>query len=133
MMRRRGDLRWQVKAVGPDNQGAFFEGAPLTAHGKVYCAVSWVVDKRTHTAIACHDAATGKRRWIQEVCETPEFEDHAEGRTRQHLLTLGAGRLYYCSHAGTVMALDPWTGQRLWGVQSYIARPENGGRSTVAA
>ncbi len=121
---RRGELRWQIKAVGPENQSAFFEGTPLAAHGNVYCAVSWVLDKRTHTAIACHEAATGKRRWIQEVCDTPEFEDHAEARTRQHLLTLGGGRIYYCSHAGTVAALDPWTGQRLWGTRYLSLGPK---------
>jgi outer membrane protein assembly factor BamB len=112
-----GALLWRIVAIRPEKAPAFFEGAPLAAEGRVFCAVSWVVGQRTHTAVACYDAYTGRRRWWQEVCAAPEFEDQAESRRRQHLLTMGGGRLYYCSHTGAVLALDPWSGQCLWGTR----------------
>ena len=37
------------------------------------------------------------------------------------MLTLGGGGLYYCSHSGAVVALDPWSGQYLWAAR-YPAR-----------
>jgi outer membrane protein assembly factor BamB len=130
-----GELVWQVAAVKPDDSSAVFEGAPLAAQGRVYSALSWLVGQRTHTAVACFDAQTGQRRWGQEVCETPEFESTAEPRRRQHLLTLAGGRLYYCSHSGAVVALDPWSGQCLW-ASRYVGRgPKTqsaGGRRELA-
>jgi outer membrane protein assembly factor BamB len=126
-----GALQWKIAATRPDNSPAFFEGAPLAADGRVFCAVSWVVGLETHTAVVCYDAETGQRRWWQEVCVSPEFEEPLEGRLaegrpaeprkRQHLLTLGGGILYYCSQAGAVVALDPWSGQCVWGTR-YVSR-----------
>ena len=121
-----GGLLWKISATRPDNGPGYFEGAPLAADGRVFSAVSWVVGLETHTAIACYDAETGQRRWCQEVYAGPEFEDLGEGRIaeprkRQHLLTLAGGTLYYCSHAGAVVALDPWSGQCVWGAR-YVSR-----------
>ncbi|HWY85847.1 MAG TPA: PQQ-binding-like beta-propeller repeat protein, partial [Gemmataceae bacterium] len=126
-----GALHWRISATRPDNGPAFFEGAPLAADGRVFSAVSWVVGLETHTALACCDAETGQRRWCQEVCASPEFEEPLEGRLaegrpaeprkRQHLLTLGGGTLYYCSQAGAVVAVDPWSGQCVWGTR-YVSR-----------
>jgi len=113
----QGALLWQIFATTPDKQRAFFEGSPLASENMIFSAMSWVIGQQTHTALVCHDAQTGQRRWFRPVCVTPEFEDNREPRKRQHLLTLGGGRLYYCSHAGSVLALDPWSGQWLWGTR----------------
>jgi hypothetical protein len=72
------------------------------------------------TAIQCYDA-WGRLRWSRDVCDCPEFEDHVTPRYRQHLLTWAGGQLVYCSHAGAVVAVDPWTGQTLWAVR-YASR-----------
>ncbi len=117
----KGEAVWQIAASTPASIGRFFEGAPLVEDGRVYSALSWLEGQSTHTALACFDAGTGKRLWWREVCTTPEFEYAADPRTRQHLLTLGGGRLYYCAHAGAVVAVDPWTGKSLWGVR-YLSR-----------
>jgi outer membrane protein assembly factor BamB len=119
-----GGLRWRIGAVTPGADAAYFEGAPLAEGGLVFCAVSRVIGQRAHTAVACYDAETGARRWWRDVCETPEFEEQAEPRTRQHLLTMGGGMLFYCAHAGAVVALDPWSGQCLWGTRYPTRGPK---------
>ncbi len=98
-----------------------FLRAPLVDEGRVFSAISWVVAQRVHTALVCFDALTAKRLWWREVCETGEFEENHAPRSRLHLLTLGGGALYYCSHSGAVVALDPWSGQHLWAAR-YPAR-----------
>lgn len=112
-----GTLQWQIPARTAGGQPALFEGTPLVHEGRVFCAVSRILADRTHTALACYDAQTGKRRWWQEVCDTPEFEDHREPRQRHHLLTLAAGGLYYCSHSGAVVCVDPHSGRHLWAMR----------------
>jgi outer membrane protein assembly factor BamB len=116
-----GQLLWKIPALTPRDAAAFFEGAPLVEEGRVYSAISWVDAQRVHTALICFDALTAKRLWWREVCETGEFEENRAPRSRQHLLTLGGGTLYYCSHSGAVVALDPWSGQYLWSAR-YPAR-----------
>ncbi|MBI3821700.1 MAG: PQQ-binding-like beta-propeller repeat protein [Planctomycetes bacterium] len=108
---------WQVRASAADEAQAFFEGAPLVYDDRVYSAVSKVVGRRVLTSIACYDVR-GRRRWMQEVCDCPEFEDGENGmRRRQHLLTWAAGQIVYASHAGAIVAVDAWTGQPTWGVR----------------
>src|SRR5262249_52549176 len=46
--------------------------------------------------------------------ETHELTGEAS-RSRHHLLTLAAGRVFYCSHSGVVAAVDARTGHRAWG------------------
>src|ERR1700687_4283093 len=77
----------------------------------------WRPAKRARTAIACHDAANGALRWRQEVCDSPEYDEHPAPRPRQHLLTLAGTQVVYCSHAGAIVALDALTGKRTWGVR----------------
>jgi cellulose synthase operon protein C len=107
---------WHVKAQGDE----FFEGTPLVRAGRAYVALSRLVGKRVVTAIQCYDAL-GRLRWSCDVCDCPEFEENAAPRYRQHLLTWAGGQLVYCTHAGAVVAVDPWTGQTLWAVR-YASR-----------
>ena len=107
---------WHVKAQGDE----FFEGTPLVRAGRAYVALSRSVGKRVVTAIQCYDAM-GRLRWSRDVCDCPEFEDSVAPRYRQHLLTWAGGQLVYCTHAGAVVAVDPWTGQTLWAVR-YASR-----------
>jgi outer membrane protein assembly factor BamB len=108
--------KWHVKAE-PDQ---FFEGAPLVRAGRVYFAVSRLAGKRVTTAIGCYDSL-GRLRWSRDVCTIAEFEATAAPRHRQHLLTWAGNQLVYCTHAGAVLAVDPWTGQTLWVVR-YASR-----------
>lgn len=107
---------WRVEAQTEDGQPAYFEGAPLVRNGRVWIAVSRLSGRRTQTALACYDTR-GKRRWLRDVCEAPEFEENLSPRYRQNLLTWAGSRLVYCTHAGAVVAVDPWTGQPAWAMR----------------
>ncbi|MBI3410485.1 MAG: PQQ-binding-like beta-propeller repeat protein [Planctomycetes bacterium] len=110
-------LRWHVRARTPNGKPAVFEGAPVAEAGKVFVAVSRVDGGRTHTAVACFDAHTGRQRWWREICDAAEFDTTATARVRPHLLTMTAAELIYSNHAGAIIALDPWNGQCLWAVR----------------
>jgi outer membrane protein assembly factor BamB len=112
----RSRQKWHVKAE-PDH---FFEGTPLVRAGRVYIAVSRLAGKRVTTAIRCYDSL-GRMLWSRDVCTIAEFEASAAPRHRQHLLTWAGNQLVYCTHAGAVFAVDPWSGQTLWVVR-YASR-----------
>jgi cellulose synthase operon protein C len=108
---------WHIQASGDDKSVGFFEGAPLVHDGRIYIALSKLTDRHVVTAIVCYDTL-GRQRWTRDVCECPEFAEHANApRYRQHLLTLAAGQIVYCSHAGAIVAVDAVTGQPTWGVR----------------
>ncbi len=108
---------WHIDANGDGKSTAFFEGSPLVHDGRVYIALSKLTDRNVVTAIVCYDTL-GRQRWSRDVCECPEFAGHANGpRYRQHLLTLAAGQIFYCSHTGAIVAVDALTGQPTWGVR----------------
>jgi outer membrane protein assembly factor BamB len=110
-------LLWHIKTNVDDHETAFFEGSPLVHDGRVYIALSKFANGLVTTSIVCYDVL-GRQRWSREVCACPEFEEKANGpRYRQHLLTLAAGQLIYCSHSGAIVAVDARTGQPTWGVR----------------
>jgi outer membrane protein assembly factor BamB len=108
---------WSVPAQTKDDEGWFFEGAPLVHDQSVYIARSRLAGQNTQTVVCCFNAATGRMRWQQEVCEMPEFDERTVGRTRHHLLTLAGGHVVYCSHAGAVVAVDARSGKIVWAVR----------------
>jgi outer membrane protein assembly factor BamB len=108
---------WAVPA--PDESQ--FEGAPLMHAGLAYIASSHVENRRTKTSLHCYDAASGKQRWLQQICDTPEFEETTATRYRHHLLTLAVDNIVYCSHSGAVVAVDRMTGKQAWAMR-YSAR-----------
>jgi len=111
---------WNVAA--PDE--AQFEGAPLVHDGFAYVASSRVENRRTKTSLHCYDAGTGKLRWQDELCDTPEFEESTTPRYRHHLLTLAADNIVYCSHAGAVVAANRLSGKQAWAVRYSVPQPE---------
>jgi outer membrane protein assembly factor BamB/tetratricopeptide (TPR) repeat protein len=115
--------RWKVVSSGTAAAGPVFEGAPVVGHGRVYVAESRFPGDQIQTAIDCYDADTGKLRWRTEICTTRQDHLPSDGkrRYRQHIVTLAGGTLFYCSHTGAIVAVDAFTGQRLWGVR-YSSR-----------
>jgi outer membrane protein assembly factor BamB len=108
---------WHIQASADAKSVGFFEGTPLVHDGRVYIALSKLTDRQVVTSIVCYDTL-GRQRWTREVCECPEFAEQTNGpRYRQHLLTLGAGQIVYCSHTGAIVAVDAATGQPTWGVR----------------
>ena len=117
---------WKVPARADGAALAFFEGPPLVRAGRSYIAMSRLVDKRMITAIQCYDSL-GRLRWSRDVCEQPEFDYSPAPRLLQNLLTWAGAQLVYCTHAGAIVTVDPWTGQRLWAVRYARRGPQHTG------
>lgn len=105
----QGRLLW--KAV-PDD-GWAYEGAPLVRGDDVYVTMRRS-DIRPQAYVACLDARTGTRRWLQFVCaaETPSrgiFSEVSNG-----LLTLVGDTLYFNTNLGAVAALATRDGRIRW-------------------
>jgi cellulose synthase operon protein C len=111
-------VRWRIKPEVPEQGSAVFEGAPVVHEGRVYVAVTRLTPTQTITAIHCYPAEAADRGalWRVEVSETPEMKA-GEQRYRQHLLTLAAGNVVYCTHTGAIVALDALSGRRVWAVR----------------
>ncbi len=125
--------RWQTSAAALIGKGTWFEGAPVSRGGRIYLALSRVVDRETWSAVVCLEAASGAPRWLRELGQMPEFASALDGaslapRQRQHLLTLAGTLLVYCSHAGSIVAVDADTGRTAWGLV-YAGRTLDGASS----
>ncbi|NLS95296.1 MAG: PQQ-like beta-propeller repeat protein [Planctomycetaceae bacterium] len=108
-LRSQGRLLW--KAVPED--GWAYEGAPLVRGDDVYVAMRRS-EIRPQAHVACLDARTGTRRWIQFVCaaETPSRGIFAE--LTNGLLTLDGDTLYFSTNLGAVAALSATDGRIRW-------------------
>ena len=104
--------RWRVQAKDFE-----FEGSPLVHNRLAFIAQTASADKRTRTSLACYDALTGKLRWLQEICDTPD----QGGPRGSNLLTLADSQVVYCSQSGAIVAVDSGTGKPKWGIR-YVSR-----------
>ncbi|MBL8799632.1 MAG: PQQ-binding-like beta-propeller repeat protein, partial [Planctomycetia bacterium] len=109
--------RWQVTTRADAREQTSFEGSPIVQGGRVWIAQTHFHRNVAATALECYDAATGTRRWRQEICEATELMPDGAPRYRPHLLTLAGPNLVYCSHSGAVVAVDAATGKRSWGIR----------------
>ena len=108
-LQSQGRLLW--KAVPED--GWAYEGAPLVQGDDVYVTMRRS-DIRPQAYVACLDARTGTRRWLQFVCaaETPARGIYAE--LTNGLLTLVGDTLYFNTNLGAVAALATTNGRIRW-------------------
>src|ERR1043165_2785045 len=116
---QKNRLLWYVAADGSGKVPTYFEGSPLCVdNGRVYIAMSKVVDQRLSTSIVCYDGL-GRQRWSREVCvcplgSGPEFEktgnDSSKRGRGQNLLTWAAGQIVYASQTGAIASVGAWTG-----------------------
>jgi outer membrane protein assembly factor BamB len=123
-------LRWLATPDEP-GRGAIFEGAPLVHEGRAYIAATRVEGGQTIAAIHCYAAnaeSAPQLLWRRDVCATQELHGK-EQRFRHHLLTLAGSRVVYCSHSGTIVALDAGSGRSVWAVRY----PSGGGTISLPA
>ena len=108
-LQSQGRLLW--KAVPED--GWAYEGAPLVRGDDVYVTMRRS-DIRPQAYVACLDARTGTRRWLQFICsaETPArgiFPELTNG-----LLTLVGDTLFLNTNLGAVAAIAAMNGRIRW-------------------
>jgi outer membrane protein assembly factor BamB len=112
---RQGDLQWMIKADELEADGGkwVFDGAPLAAGGRVYVALRRN-DPQLQLNVACFDAATAKLLWNRKICGGVEAIAGEVDEVRHQLLTLAGERLFYCTNAGAIAALDARDGTVVW-------------------
>ncbi len=112
----QGKLVWKIGAnelIKDEQKQWRFEGSPLVMAGRAYVALS---RRRTQLefAIACVDATTGTLLWNRNIASTRSpVEDH-QNRVSHLLLTAGAGKLFFSTDAGAIIALNAKDGQLEW-------------------
>jgi outer membrane protein assembly factor BamB len=116
---------WHAIPGSKPSEPAFFEGAPLVHEGRVYSAVTRFAGNQQTTAIHCYAAqqtAEASPLWRQDVCTAPATKVRSG---RLHHLTLAGSNIVYCSHTGTIAAVDSQTGRRAWAIRYPVidARP----------
>ena len=111
---RQLEVRWWLPPPARDGAVVAWEAAPVWLDGRVYAAFTRL-DGTTRTfAVAAYADPPGNRPlWVTEVATA---RAGAAPRVRQEPLTVAGGRLVYCTHAGSVVALDPATGKPAWAV-----------------
>jgi outer membrane protein assembly factor BamB/tetratricopeptide (TPR) repeat protein len=118
-------LRWLVR---PSLQGAVFEGSPVADSGLVWIASTRFVEQRAITSIECYAEGSGQPtlRWRRDVCQARAQPagnaligrgDSDTARYLHPLLTRAGSLLVYCSHSGAIVAVDPASGNTVWGVR----------------
>ncbi|MFW6066261.1 MAG: PQQ-binding-like beta-propeller repeat protein [Planctomycetota bacterium] len=105
-------------------RGYTFISAPRISKGRLY--VVGVAHDRYY--LVCLDAEDGSLLWSSAVSQRPVVAlEGSSGELNQYLLETGSppavsdGRVYVCTNAGVIAALDAVTGRGLW-ARRYISR-----------
>ncbi|MEK6233954.1 MAG: PQQ-like beta-propeller repeat protein, partial [Planctomycetales bacterium] len=109
-LRAEGKLVWEIDS-GSD--GWSFDGAPVTDGESIYAALRRG-GPRPKSYVACHDADTGRRRWLRFVCSAAVWASEGEGEITNNLLTLHQDRVFFNTNLGAVAALSARDGHIHW-------------------
>ncbi len=113
------DVKWRLAPPVPAGAAAAWEAAPVVEAGRLYAA--FVKDSAAGlvSAVACYalgETTPERPLWVTAVADVRPLE-RAEARHRAEPLTLAGGLLTYCTHTGSVVALDAATGRTAWAYQ----------------
>jgi len=114
----QGRQVWKITAGQRDRERAAdqswaFEGAPLADDRHVYATLRrGGVSPQAY--VACYDAQTGRRLWLQKVCDSPKSLPGEAEEVTHHLLTMVEDTLYYNTSLGAVAALRARDGRMRW-------------------
>ena len=106
-------LNYTLKPPVAEGVAAAWEAAPAWRDGRIYAAFIRESNNRLVTAMACYSDSGGEPIWVADLAEAG-VGTRAELRTRPEPVTLGGGRVYYCTHGGFVVALHAATGRPAW-------------------
>ncbi|MBI3270454.1 MAG: PQQ-binding-like beta-propeller repeat protein [Planctomycetes bacterium] len=121
-----GKLLWSLDDA---NQGAdlSFVGVPLPWGDRLYAAAV-AAERAAQTFVVSVEAATGRVLWKTLVAlrSSPASDDSGVPLLQVPVLVLDRGALYVCTSSGAFAALEPATGEFLWGLK-YPSPPGQGG------
>ena len=110
----------------PEGAAAAWEAAPVVEAGRLYAAFVRESAGGLVTSVACYpllDTTPERPLWVSTIADVRPPE-RAEPRHRAEPLTLAGGLLTYCTHTGSVVALDAATGRTAWAYQyPRLAKP----------
>lgn len=102
---------------------AEFDGPPLAWGDLLIVAVAQRDHVGLRRSLAAFDRITGELRWKSGVLASGSIPDTQRANLIAHQqLTLAGGRLYYNTHLGSIICLDPLNGQTQWLVQYSTPR-----------
>lgn len=117
---------WKLAPPVPERAAAAWEAAPVVDDGRLYAAFVKESAGGLVTAVACYavgDATPERPLWVTTIADVRPL-DKSEPRHRAEPLTLAGGLLTYCTHTGSVVALDAATGRTAWAFQyPRLAKP----------
>jgi outer membrane protein assembly factor BamB len=116
-LKRQGSLLpgFPLRLNPPEFSNAEFDGPPLVWGDLLIVALAQRDNVGLSRSVAAFDRFSGKLQWHTE----PLAQGIVEGTDRANLiahqlLTAAGGRLYYNTNLGSIVCLDPLTGQVEW-------------------
>jgi outer membrane protein assembly factor BamB len=123
--------RWQVGASSASEKDPWvYEGSPVVENGRAFVSIIQKTASQTNHAVICYNADSGTTLWRREVCHAARL-DAAQSSPSCNLLTLGEGRVYFCSHSGAIACLDSFSGQMIWAVRYHLKSASHPARSAA--
>jgi outer membrane protein assembly factor BamB len=110
------DVLWRLNPPVGDGTTQF-EGAPVVRRGKLFVAFWRQAAGDAFAGLACYrmdDPKAAPELVWQRVVGKAGGEPGGEPRYRHELVTLSGPNVVYCTHGGTVIALDAATGRPAW-------------------
>lgn len=112
-------LQWRVQP-GEPGQAAVFEGAPLIDEDHAWIASTRLENDIDSTRIHCYPArsrGSPQPIWIKEITQVRHSRSSEPARSRLPLLTSSGPLLLYLNHQGALVALERYTGKRIWSLR----------------
>jgi outer membrane protein assembly factor BamB len=112
-------VKWKLAPPVPETAPAAWEAAPVVHQGKIYAAFLRETANGLMSALACYtlsDNTPEKPLWVVDLADVRPNEK-SEPRHRAEPLTLAAGQLVYCTHTGSIVAVDAARGKLSWAYQ----------------
>lgn len=117
--RQGSQLRgFPLRLVPPEFKGFEFEGAPCIWGDWLLVAIVDRDNVGLRREVAAFDRFSGQLQWRSGTLATGTVEGSDQANLISHqLLTVAGGRIYCSTNLGSVVCLDPLTGETQWHVQ----------------
>lgn len=112
---QQGKVVWETLASSlPTDGGPWsFEGAPVVVGPRVFVGVRRTAPQ-PQVQVVCLEVDTGRILWTRNINGAPGVSGLEVQEISQSLLSYGEGTLFYATQLGTIVALEPLTGQIKW-------------------
>jgi outer membrane protein assembly factor BamB len=111
-------MRWMLKPpTAAKDATVIFEGTPIVHEDRLYVSIWRQSGGEATTSVACYqvfrDGEPPELLWQRPVGKAA-VNPTAEPRTRHELLTLAGPNIVFCTHSGSIIALEARSGRPAW-------------------